>query len=164
LRSYICTNNIQAMKNLFEPQTQQEIISRINTLSANSPRQWGSMDAAQMLAHAAIPLEYALGDKNGKQSLIGKIFKPFAKNVFFEEKPYKPNLPTAPEFRINVATDQKQFDAEKKKLIDVLHRFQGEGKNEFGKHPHIFLGKITPDEWARTMYKHLDHHLRQFGA
>ncbi len=151
------------MKNLFEQQTQQEIISRINSLSANSQRQWGMMDAAQMLAHAATPLEYALGIKQGKQSLIGKIFKPFAKNVFFEEKPYKQNLPTAPEFKIAPA-DQKQFDAEKKKLVDLLHRFQGDGKNELGKHPHIFLGKITADEWARTMYKHLDHHLRQFAA
>jgi len=31
-------------------------------------------------------------------------------------------------------------------------------------HPHSFFGRMTPDEWAVLMYKHVDHHLRQFGA
>ena len=151
------------MKNLFELQTQQEIMSRINSLSANSQRRWGTMNVAQMLAHTATPFEYAMGDKKGKQSFMGMILKPFAKNVFFEEKPYKPNLPTAPQFKIAPA-DQKEFDTEKTKLVELLHRFFIKGRNTAGNYPHIFLGKITPDEWARTMYKHVDHHLRQFNA
>ena len=147
------------MKNLFEKETFHEVMLRLNQINSNADRKWGKMTVEQMLAHASTPFEYALGDKKGKQSFIGMVLKPFAKNVFFEEKPYRQNLPTAPEFKINAA-DQKQFIAEKTKLTNLLNRFHGDGKNELGKHPHIFLGKITPDEWARTMYKHLDHHFR----
>ncbi len=151
------------MKNLFEKETFDEIALRLNQINSNADRKWGKMTVAQMLAHAATPLEYALGDKKGKQSIMGMLFKPFAKNVFFEEKPYKQNLPTAPEFKISEA-DQKQFDAEKTKLTDLLNRFHQTGKHVAGNHQHLFLGKITADEWARTMYKHLDHHFRQFGV
>ena len=151
------------MKNLFEQSTFEETLNRVNKLSSTTKNEWGKMNVAQMLAHASTPLEYAIGDKKGKQSFMGMIFKPFAKNVFFEEKPYKQNLPTAPEFKIN-PTDEKEFNAEKQKLVSLLNRFNKEGKSVAGNHEHLFLGKISADEWARTMYKHLDHHLRQFGA
>lgn len=149
------------MKQLFEFSTHQEITERLNKLSASSQRQWGTMTVGQMLAHASIPLEYALGDRKGKQSFIGKIFKPFAEKAFFDEKEYKQNLPTAPQFKL---TEDKNFDAEKKRLNDLLNRFHQNGKSVAGNSAHLFLGKITAEQWARTMYKHLDHHFRQFGA
>jgi Protein of unknown function (DUF1569) len=43
-------------------------------------------------------------------------------------------------------------------------RFAKGGAEGCTKHPHNFFGKLTPLEWATGMYKHLDHHLRQFGA
>ncbi len=151
------------MKNLFEQTTYTEIVNRVNQLSVNSERKWGKMNVAQMLTHAAIPLEYAIGDRHGKQSFIGKIFRPFVKKAFFDERPYTRDLPTAPEFKIN-PTDEKEFNSEKSKLVTALNRFHKDGKNIAGNQQHLFLGKITADEWARTMYKHLDHHLSQFGV
>jgi Protein of unknown function (DUF1569) len=151
------------MKNLFEQSTYQEIENRIDKLNAETKSQWGKMNVGQMLAHACEPLEYAVGNKHGKQSFIGKIFKPFAKNMFFNETPYKHNSPTAPEFKINPSA-VKNFEVEKSRLKNLLKKFNTEGKNVAGNQAHLFLGKITADEWARTMYKHLDHHLSQFGA
>jgi len=29
---------------------------------------------------------------------------------------------------------------------------------------HAFFGSLTGAEWGVSTYKHLDHHLRQFGA
>jgi hypothetical protein len=149
------------MKNLFEPETNQEIISRLQAITENNQRQWGTMTATQMLHHTSIPFEYALGDIKGKQSLIGKIFKPFAQKTFFEEKPYKQGLPTAPEFKTD---SQNNFETEKQRLLQLVTRFNKNGKNVAGEGAHLFLGKITADEWARTLYKHLDHHFRQFAG
>ncbi|MFM2047605.1 MAG: hypothetical protein RI955_151 [Bacteroidota bacterium] len=149
------------MENLFEKPTFENVMQRLQKINANTQRQWGTMSVAQMLAHTSTPLEYALGDKKGKQSFIGKIFKPFAKKSFFDEKPYKQNLPTAPEFK---AVEDKNFGTEKNRLSNLLNRFHTDGSKVAGNSAHLFLGKISADEWARTMYKHIDHHFRQFGV
>ena len=52
------------MNSLFDVQTSQEITQRIENLKVDSPRQWGKMDVAQMLAHCAFSMETAIGDKN----------------------------------------------------------------------------------------------------
>ncbi|MFM2225422.1 MAG: hypothetical protein RJA07_1624 [Bacteroidota bacterium] len=149
------------MENLFQKSTLDNVMQRLQKINATTQRQWGTMTAAQMLAHTSSPLEFAMGDKTGKQSFIGKIFAPFAKKAFFDDKPYKQNLPTAPEFK---TIDEKDFNTEKQRLINLLNRFNADGNKVAGKNAHLFLGTITADEWARTMYKHIDHHFRQFGV
>ncbi len=148
------------LENLFDKKSFEKIQQRLNNLNSNSQRQWGTMNVAQMLTHCSIPIEYALADRVGKQSIIGKIFKPFIKNKFYDEVPYKQKLPTAPEF---VIVEEKDFETEKKRLSDLLLRFEIEGKKSENS-IHLFLGKISADEWSRTLYKHLDHHFRQFGV
>jgi hypothetical protein len=49
------------MKNLFEPDSVQEVMTRIEQLKAFSQRQWGKMDVAQMMAHCSAALEMASG-------------------------------------------------------------------------------------------------------
>ena len=46
----------------------------------------------------------------------------------------------------------------------LIDRFAAAGPKGCTTHPHSFFGPLTPDEWAILMYKHLDHHLRQFGV
>jgi transposase InsO family protein len=46
----------------------------------------------------------------------------------------------------------------------VIDRFVAAGPKSCTTHPHSFFGPLTPEEWAILMYKHLDHHLRQFGV
>ena len=75
--------------------------------------------------------------------------------------PYKKNIQTAPEFIIK---DSKNFDLEKNRLIDYLIKTQQLGGDYFdGKESNSF-GKLTKQEWNNLFYKHLDHHLTQFGV
>ena len=46
-------------------------------------------------------------------------------------------------------------------LIRELHAMGEAGTNG---HVHGFFGSMSGAEWGVTQYKHLDHHLRQFGA
>lgn len=71
------------------------------------------------------------------------------------------NLPTAPNFIIK---DERNFNDEKKKLMELLDKFYNAGPMGISKYPHPMFGKFTPEQWGMSMYKHLDHHLKQFGA
>jgi hypothetical protein len=149
------------MRNLFEPAAKQSILERLASLSPGAARQWGKMDASQMMAHCSVALEAGTGDKPLKQRLIGKIFAPFVRTSLLGEKPFGKNSPTDPTF---VVTDARDFAREKDRLAALVARFCELGPSGAGKNTHSFFGKISGDDWGVVMYKHLDHHLKQFGA
>ena len=149
------------MKNLFELKTSEEVISRIEKVQATSPRQWGKMDAAQMLAHCSATMDMASGRLNPPRSLIGRVLGPFFKSVLTNEKPFGRNAPTDKQLKVDESRD---FFREQGQLQSKVRQFQEGGEKKCTRHPHPFFGPLTPQEWARGMYKHLDHHLRQFGV
>jgi hypothetical protein len=90
--------------------------------------------------------------------LLGRVVKPLALG---NDAPMKRNAPTAPEL---VVAGQPDLDAERAKLAAIVNRFAAAGPAGCTTFPHAFFGPLTPGEWAVLTYKHLDHHLRQFGA
>jgi Protein of unknown function (DUF1569) len=149
------------MENLFDAATRAAIAARLQALQPGHVRQWGKMSAPQMLAHCSVGLEFACGERSGKQAFIGKLVAPFVKGRFLGEKPFGKNAPTGPEF---VIADDRNFGNEKARLASLIDTFASRGPEVAGKQVHTFFGQLTGDEWGRLMYKHLDHHLRQFGA
>jgi hypothetical protein len=150
------------MPNLFEPSVKQGIMERLSKLGPQATRQWGKMDAAQMLCHCSTAMEAGTGDKPLRQRFIGKLFARFVKKSLVRgEKPFSRNSPTDPTF---VMTDAKDFAREKDYLTNLINRFCAAGPEHAGKHTHSFFGRVTGDDWGVIMYKHLDHHLRQFGC
>ena len=150
------------MKNMFNEQDVSEIIARINKLQPTSTSQWGKMDVAKMLAHCCVTYELIFDNTHPKPGAFKRfLLKSFVKNAVVGDKPYKRNSPTAPEFLIK---SDKNFEAEKTRLIDYIKRTQALGGNHFeGKESHSF-GKLTTKEWNNMFAKHLDHHLSQFGV
>jgi len=148
------------MNNIFDPATVGSIVSRIEKLQPDSKALWGKMNAAQMLSHIQVPIEVAVGDKNLKRTLIGFLFGGIAKKKLFSEKPFPQNLPTDPSF---IRKGEHDFEMEKQKIISLLNRFVSGGESGLSQLPHPFFGKLTPTEWGTSLWKHLDHHLRQFG-
>ncbi|MEP3208706.1 MAG: DUF1569 domain-containing protein [Maribacter sp.] len=149
-------------KNLFNEQESQQAISRINALTSETQPQWGKMSVAQMLAHCNVAYELVYTDKHPKPKGFQKfMIKLFAKNVVVGPKPYKKNSRTAPMFLI---TDQREFETEKKRLIEHVQKTQQLGPSHFdGKESHAF-GALSENEWNTLFSKHLDHHLSQFGV
>jgi hypothetical protein len=150
------------MKNLFQPDTAVEVKQRIASLTSASPRLWGKMSAAQAVAHCSLSVKWALGEIEPPRMfvgrLIGGVIKPL---VLGDDKPMRRNSPTAPTLLI---LDERDLEFEKENLSSLIDRFVVAGSQAFTTRPHSFFGKLTPDEWAILTYKHLDHHLRQFGA
>jgi hypothetical protein len=151
------------MKNIFEKSTTEEVIARIGKLTPATSPLWGKMTVSQMLAHCCVTYEMLFEpEKFPKPNfLMGLMLKFLVKPTVTGSVPYKKNLRTAPAFLI---TEDKDFETEKKRLIDFLQKVQDLGENYFeGRESHSF-GKLSKEEWSTMFYKHLDHHLGQFGV
>ena len=150
------------MKNLFEPATAKEVRERIGRLGPNSARQWGKMTAPQAMAHCSTAMEWAVGDILPPRMFLGRIIGPLAKSqVLKDEKPLARNAPTA---KALVVKEDRDLGKECARLSALVERFAAGGPQSCTRHPHTFFGPLTPEEWAALMYKHIDHHLRQFGV
>jgi len=149
------------MRTLFESEAVDELISRIDKLQPASPRQWGKMDIAQMMAHCSATLDMASGRLNPPRIFMGRLFGPLVKAIYTNEKPFSKNSPTDKQL---VIADARDFAREQCQLKAKLWQFHQGGEGQCTQHPHPFFGPLSPRDWSRGMYKHIDHHLRQFGA
>jgi hypothetical protein len=150
------------VKNLFEAATMEEIKERMSWLAPDSKRQWGKMNPAQALAHCCGGMEMAVGDIVPPRMLLGRIIGRMVKPLALgNDEPMRRNSPTAKDL---VVQDERDLGTERERLYGLIDRFAAAGPVGCTTHPHSFFGRLTPDEWATLMYKHLDHHLRQFGV
>lgn len=149
------------IQSIYDKSSYDEIINRIHKLSPVSEKLWGTMNVAQMLAHCKTGMEVALGEKKVKRIFIGYILGPLFKSSFYNEKPFQKNIATAELFKMS---GQFNFEAEKESLIKKILQFSEGGPSKCTAAPHGFFGHLTPEQWGIGMYKHLDHHLRQFGV
>ena len=147
------------VKNLFDPSVKQEIIDRVNKLTAQTQRQWGKMDVSQMLAHVQMPIRIAFGTHQPKGSFLLRLIGPLFKSKLWDENPYKRSLPTDPTFIMT--NGEKEFEGEKSALLELIDKFS---KETLVSEKHPVFGKLTKDNWSQATWKHLDHHLKQFGV
>ena len=150
------------MKNVFSLEVKEELINRINQLSEKSVAQWGSMEAGQMLAHCCVPYEMVYTSIHPKpNAFVRLMLKTFVKKTVVGDKPYPKNSKTAPQFLI---TEKKEIEKEKKRLIEFILKTQGLGESYFDGKVSPSFGKLSGKEWNTLFYKHVDHHLNQFGV
>jgi len=150
------------MKNMFEAVCVEEIKGRLEQLKPDSKRLWGTMNAAQAVAHCSAGIEMATGDICPPRALIGRLLGPMIKTkALANDEPMRKNSPTAKEL---IVPGERDLETERKRLAGLIDHFYATGPQACTAHPHAFFGPLLPDEWAILMYKHLDHHLRQFGV
>jgi hypothetical protein len=150
------------MESMFEAARVEELKERLARLRPDSERQWGTMTASQAVAHCSAGILMASGEIRPPRALtgrlIGRVIKPMALR---DGEPMRRNSPTSKEL---IVGDNRELDAERERLRGLIDRFAAAGPAGCTTHPHAFFGRLTPDEWATLMYKHVDHHLRQFGV
>ena len=148
------------MKNLFESARVEEVKERMAQLTPDSERQWGKMNPAQALAHCSAAMEMATGKICPPRMLIGRIIGRMVKPMAFGNE-MRRNSPRVTDL---VVRDERDLGTERERLCGLIDRFAAAGPEGCTTHPHPFFGRLTPEEWTTWMYKHLDHHLRQFGV
>jgi hypothetical protein len=148
--------------NIFTDLHFAEILKRLENLQAASVRKWGTMSAAQMLRHCRSQIEFILDPKDDVK--VYKTMFRFAPVRWFALYgiPWPKNAATAPEMDVTKKlTDTADFDHEKEKILHALKNlYQAEGVQA----THPLFGSMGKDKWGRVIWKHLDHHLRQFGC
>ena len=154
--------NHHQMRTLFDQKVHQEIITRIDNLNGNSKPIWGKMDVAQMVKHCQMPLLMANGkvELSEKPGFVKKMVFKFYKPIMYNDKPWPENITTPKGFEV---TDSPIFEIERDQLKVSVTEFHDKALNmHWPKHP--FFGYFKTDQWGKMQYKHLDHHLRQFGV
>lgn len=151
-----------ALPNIFKREVSEQVIQRINALKPDTRPLWGKMSVNQMLAHTNVMYEMVYDSKHPKQNPFMRLMlKAFVKKIVTNEKPYKNNSRTAPAFLIH---DERNFDIEKTRLIEYIEKTQKLGEANFDKKESHSFGILTSTEWNNMFYKHLNHHLTQFGV
>ncbi len=145
-------------QSLYDSDVYRAVRARLDALTPDTPPQWGAMTAAQMLAHCAGIQEVANGKPLRNTPLIARLFKGMIRRMVVGEKPYPRSTRTHPQY---LQTDERDFDTEKRRLLDALQTFK-ETKGQPGRHP--LFGTMTVEEKGWSAFKHLDHHLTQFGV
>ncbi|NKI33249.1 DUF1569 domain-containing protein [Croceivirga thetidis] len=149
------------MKSIFEQKTYEEILNRLHTINAENTPNWGKMNAGQMMRHCQFPFETALGKKQlDKPNFLMRLLMKSFKKSMYNDKEWRKNQPTPKAFQVS---DQQDFDKEKQNLLGLINEFYAT-RDVKEREAHPAFGHFTYNQWGQMQYKHLDHHLRQFGA
>ena len=149
-------------KSILNESDLREILARLEKLIPEAVPKWGKMSAHETIVHLADPMRVALGIRPVafRRSIIS--MWP-VKPLILKYLPFPKNAPTAREFvQGDKGTKPVDFDADMKELLKNIEQFQTlKGKDDLPLNP--VFGKLTADEWASLQWKHIDHHLKQFG-
>ncbi len=150
------------MPSIFNLSDNNELTDRINQLTPITLSQWGKMTVSQMLLHCQQPIKVAHGTLHLKPNKLLVFFLgKSAKKKLMQPQPFGKGMPTAKEFKI---THEPDFEQSKAELIDLIQVFAEQGHNSIKNLKHPFFGTMTIEEWDALQWKHLDHHLKQFGV
>ena len=101
-------------RSLYDANVYQEVMERVGRLEPTTTSNWGKMDVVQMLSHCTKVQDVLNGTKELKSNFFLKLIKPIIRNMVVNDKPYKKNNPTAPQYEV---LDEKDFKIEKKRLL-----------------------------------------------
>ncbi len=150
------------MKTIFDKNIRVKLSERIGQINQNDKAQWGKMNTFQMLKHNTYWNSWILGkdDHTYKQEFIGKIFGKMAlRKMIKNEKPFDKNIPTSAQFKVKESNGD--LESEKSKWTSLIKEYENYSNPNF---VHDFFGKMTKEQIGVLVYKHTDHHLRQFGV
>ena len=147
------------MKTMWNEQDRRVISERVATVGADAPAKWGRMNAPQMMAHLTDCLRMALGDLAVEPKRLPIRYPPL-KQLIVYAMPFPKGAPTAPELISRVPAS---WSEEVNDLTGLVDRFGREPRTRaWPDHP--AFGTMTAKSWGVLVYRHMDHHLRQFGV
>lgn len=149
------------MPSLYNSLDNTLIRERILSLAPESKPLWGKMNVVQMFVHCRKPLQYAVGELKAERKFLYKLIGGIAKKLLVNDKPFRKNMPTDASL---IITTHEGYTYEQTVLLQLVQRFSDEGEKIVSDRPHPLFGAMTSEEWSILQWKHLDHHLRQFGA
>ncbi|MFT5234288.1 MAG: hypothetical protein ACI9UK_001735 [Candidatus Krumholzibacteriia bacterium] len=133
---------------------------RIETLRHDNPALWGKMNVAQMLAHCSEVQEVFNGKELKNTPWFLKLMGGYIRKMVFNDKPFPHSTRTHSQY---IVDDERDFESEKLRLVAALNSLKnGAPHPDNARHP--LFGEMSQQEKTVASFKHLDHHLQQFGV
>jgi len=147
------------MKSMWQEETRREIAERLSRLPPDRAAQWGNMTAPRIVAHVTQSFKSAVGELPVKSKKLPLRYSPL-KELIIYWLPFPKNAPTAPEL---LALEPTDWAADVARLQDLMRRFAAKDPNSVFPE-HAAFGRLSGAQWGILMYRHTDHHFRQFGV
>ena len=150
------------MKNIFKDAHRHKLAERVQRLTPEAERRWGTMTAGQMVCHIGDQIRVAIGEiPSSSSSASGPLTWPGMKQFVIYVMPWpKGKIQTA---RSMLTTKPDEFEADREQFLQLMERFAQQGP-EATLTPHPLFGKLSTKDWGGLVARHIDYHLRQFGA
>ena len=146
------------MPSLRNDETRKDVVQRLQKLTPAARAQWGKFDAARMLCHLQDALAMAVGELP-TEPMNRKAFHHFQlKHLILYVFPFPKSAPTAPEL---LSTNPEEFETHRQRVVELIDRLAVAPQGNGPEHP--FFGPLNNEEWNSLQWKHIDHHLKQFG-
>ena len=147
------------MKSIWQDEATRELHERVGHLAWNAPAQWGSFTAPKMICHLADSLKMAMGDLKVAPKNLPIRFTPL-KQLIIYVAPFPKGAPTAPEL---LARAPKEWAADVEDVQALLDRAASARTTDtWPEHP--AFGALSTRAWGVLIFRHMNHHLKQFGA
>jgi hypothetical protein len=147
------------MPSLRDAAVRKELVQRLQKLTPATKPKWGKLDAAHVLSHLGDTLAMSLGDIS-TVSMNRKAFHHFPlKHLFLYVLPFPKSVPTSPEL---LSSSPQEFESDRQRVIEFMNRLAAVTSGSGPEHP--FFGPLTNEEWNALQWKHIDHHMKQFGC
>lgn len=147
------------MATFWDSSTRADICRRVNQLTPDSRAQWGKFSAAQMVAHLNDAMRMATGELPVASKKLAIRYFPL-KQLILYVFPFPKSAPTAPELLARCeAADLRTEQAEFARLAE--RTAAKSGSDRWPDHP--AFGPLSHKAWGKLVYKHTEHHLKQFG-
>ena len=146
-------------KTLGDRATREELVRRMESIDPTRGGLWGKMNAGQMLAHVNASLAMATGELPTKPKK-SPLANPLGRWLIIYTMPWPKGAPTAPEL---LATPPAEWPADLARYRGLLEQ-AGTKPVDGDWPPHPAFGKLSGKDWGVLGYRHIDHHLRQFGV
>ena len=148
------------MKSVWNAQDHGDLRDRVQRLTPESPAQWGRMNAPQMVTHLTDAIRMASGELPTAPKNMPLLRYPPMKQLILYYLPFPKGAPTAPEL---LARKPGEWTVEIGQLRDQLDQFVRRGPAAtMSVHP--VFGRLSGKAWGTLVYRHMDHHLKQFGV
>jgi hypothetical protein len=152
------------MKTLANPKDKAQIVGRLQLIDPTCPPRWGKMSAHQMICHLSDVFRSSMGERKASRAADWIPRLPLRCLALWLPFPWPPGFPARPEWDQRLGgTGPSEFEADLAELHRLLERFTQQ-PSTFEWCEHAIFGHLSDAEWQRLGYRHMDHHLRQFGA
>ena len=147
------------MRSIWQEEARQELTDRVGRLACDRPPEWGKFTAPKMVCHLADSLKMAMGDLQVAPRRLPIRYPPLKQFIVYLA-PFPKGVPTAPEL---LARAPKAYGDDIADLQGLLAR-AGSARTTSTWPEHPAFGKLSKRAWGVLIYRHIDHHLKQFGA